>query len=138
MHGTKGSAIVSANSDCGLPSSIHSAQDLSRDSVVWRSTVAPEERNPYQNEWEDFVDAIRDGEPYDELPHGIQASHMCNLGRLAAHTGLEWKAEDALACEQEFAPTVADLTLNSAAPLQVGEDGRYPVPLPGILKDREY
>ncbi|MBW2459940.1 MAG: Gfo/Idh/MocA family oxidoreductase, partial [Deltaproteobacteria bacterium] len=60
MHGTKGSAIVSARSDCGLPSSIHKGQDLSRASTVWKSEVAEHERNPYQNEWEDLVAAIRD------------------------------------------------------------------------------
>src|SRR5690606_36197392 len=37
MHGTKGSAIVSNDGDCGLPSRIHSRQDLSRESLVWRS-----------------------------------------------------------------------------------------------------
>ena len=138
VHGTKGSAVASAHGDCGAPSSIHPGHVINRRTATWRSEVPDDEANPYQNEWEDYVDAIRDGKPYDELPHGIQASHMCNLGRMAAHTGLEWKSEDVLACEHEFAPGVAELHFEAEAPLRKGEDGKYPKPLPGILKDREY
>jgi hypothetical protein len=40
--------------------------------------------------------------------------------------------------EHEFAPNVDQLTMDTPAPLQVGPDGRYPVPQPGILADHEY
>lgn len=138
LHGTKGSAVVSAHGDCGLPSSIHAGHDLGRESLVWRSEVPEGERNPYQNEWEDLIDAIRDDLPYDETERGVEASLVCNMGRMAAHTGREVTFEEALACEHEFAPGVAELTLESPAPLRAGEDGRYPVPRPGHLRDREY
>jgi len=36
-----------------------------------------------------------------------------------------------LNCEQEFGPGIDKLTMNSPAPLQVGPDGKYPVPQPG-------
>lgn len=138
MHGTKGAAIVSANSDCGLPSRIYSRHDFNDNNLVWTSKVAREERNPYQNEWNDMVDAIRDGRPYNEAPHGIEASMVCNMGRMAAHTGREVTYEEMLACEHEFAPGVGDLTLGSASPLVSDANGLYPVPRPGILTDREY
>jgi len=138
MHGTRGSAIVSSNSDCGLPSRIHSSHDLSRDSLVWTSDVPRDQTNPYQNEWEDFVAAIRDGETYNEAKRGIEASVVCNMGRMAAHTGREITFEEMLACEHEFAPGVAELTIDSAAPVTPDATGRYPVPQPGILTDREY
>jgi len=38
----------------------------------------------------------------------------------------------------EFAPDVDKLTNDSPAPLRAGPDGKYPVPQPGVLKDREY
>ena len=38
----------------------------------------------------------------------------------------------------EFAPDADKLTLGGPAPLQLGADGKYPVPEPGIKKDREY
>jgi hypothetical protein len=30
------------------------------------------------------------------------------------------------------------LTLDSPSPLPAGPDGKYPVPMPGLVKDREY
>lgn len=138
MHGTKASAIVSADSDCGLPSSIHSRRDLSRDSAIWRSEVPRDQRNPYQNEWEDLLDAIRDDKPYNEAKRGIEATMVSNMGRMAAHTGREVTLEDMYACTHEFAPGVGELALDSPAPLRADADGRYPVPKPGIVTDREY
>jgi hypothetical protein len=38
----------------------------------------------------------------------------------------------------EFAPDVDRLTMDGPAPLKLGADGKYPVPEPGIKKDREY
>jgi hypothetical protein len=138
MVGTKGSAIVSSNSDCGLPSAVYRDRNFGRDSLVWSSKVAPDEKDPYQNEWNDFVDAIRDGQPYNEAKRGIEASLVCNMGRMAAHTGREVTFQGILDCKHEFAPGVADLAKGSPAPLLADADGRYPVPRPGILTDREY
>jgi hypothetical protein len=42
-----------------------------------------------------------------------------------------------LACEHEFAPEIEKLTLDGPAPLLANADGKYPVPIPGLLK-REY
>jgi hypothetical protein len=43
-----------------------------------------------------------------------------------------------LNCDHEFAPGIDQLTMTSAAPLQAGDNGKYPVPLPGINPSREY
>ena len=137
LHGTKGSAVVSARSDCGLPSSIHPGYDLSRSTATWVSDVPEGERNPYQNEWEALINAIRDDQPFNEVKRGVEASLVCNMGRKAAHIGHEVTFEDMLACDHEFAPGVAELTPDAPAPLQPDADGRYPVPLPGV-KRREY
>ena len=72
------------------------------------------------------------------LLRGIEASLVCNMGRMAAHTGREVTFEDMLECQHEFAPGVAELSMTSEAPLQPDADGRYPVPQPGIVTDREY
>jgi hypothetical protein len=37
-----------------------------------------------------------------------------------------------------MAPDVDKLTMDSPAPLRSNAEGMYPVPQPGILKDREY
>jgi hypothetical protein len=60
------------------------------------------------------------------------------MGRMAAHTGQEITWDDMLNCEHEFAPGLDQLTENSPAPLQADAQGRYPVPQPGIVTNREY
>jgi predicted dehydrogenase len=138
MHGTKGSAIVSANGDCGTPSSIHGRRNLGSDSIVWQSKVPPGQENPYRNEWNDFISAIRDDVAYNEAKRGIEASLVCNMGRMAAHTGREITFQQMLECKHEFAPGIAEFTKDSVAPVVSDATGRYPVPQPGILTDREY
>ena len=41
-------------------------------------------------------------------------------------------------CAHEFAPDVDKLTMDGPAPLQAGPNGKYPMPEPGIKRDREY
>ena len=61
------------------------------------------------------------------------------MGRMAAHTGQVITFDDMLNCKHEFAPDVDKLTLTSAAPLQLDtKTKRYPIPQPGIVRDREY
>ncbi len=138
MHGTKGSAVVSSNGDYGYPSRIYNGHEMNRENLVWTSEVARDERNPYQNEWEDFIDAIRAGRPYNEAKRGIEATLVCNMGRMAAHTGQEITFQSMLDCQHEFAPGVGELALGGPAPLQADANGLYPVPRPGQLTDREY
>ena len=43
-----------------------------------------------------------------------------------------------LNCEHEFAPNVDKLTMDGPAPLVADADGKYPVPMPGLIGKREY
>ncbi len=138
LHGTKGSAIASKSGDCGQPSSIYTGQKPIRADRVWESKVAPGEENPYQNEWNDLVTAIRDDQPYNEVKRGVECSLVTSMGRMAAHTGQIVTFDQMLNCEHEFAPGLDQLTLDSPAPVQAGPDGKYPVPQPGLLGRREY
>jgi predicted dehydrogenase len=138
LHGTKGLAVASKSGDCGMPSSIFKSQNMSRSDMVWQSKVPAGEQDPYQNEWNDLMDAIRNDKPYNEAKRGIEASLVTSMGRMAAHTGQEITFEDMLNCEHEFAPGLDTLTKDSPAPLQADAAGKYPVPQPGIKKTREY
>ena len=82
--------------------------------------------------------AIRNNKPYNEVKRGVEASLVSSMGRMAAHTGQEISYEDNLNSEHEFAPGVDQLTMDSPAPLQAGKDGKYPAPMPGINRKREY
>ncbi len=137
-HGSKGMAIVSRDGDCGVPSSIYSSQAPQRDKLVWQSKLKPIEDPPYDNEWNDLVDAIRNDKPYNEVPRGIQATVTTSMGRMAAHTGQEITYDQMLNHEDVYAPGIENFTMDSPPPVKSDADGKYPVPLPGIIKHHEY
>jgi len=137
-HGSKGMAIVSKSGDCGLPSAIYKGQNPDRANLVWESKVSRGEENPYRNEWIDLVTAIRNDQPYNEAKRGAEGSLVTSMGRMAAHTGRVVTFDEILNSTHEFAPTIANLTADGPAPLTPDAKGRYPVPQPGIVTDREY
>ena len=137
-QGSKGMAIVSKANDCGLPSSTYKGQNPDRENLLWTSKVNPDQQDPYLNEWNDLVEAIRNDKPYNEVKRGVEASLVTSMGRMAAHTGQEITFEEMLNCEHEFAPGVDKLTMDSPPPLKSNFDGKYPIPMPGVVKNREY
>ncbi|MFI5382037.1 MAG: Gfo/Idh/MocA family protein [Tepidisphaerales bacterium] len=132
VHGSKGLAIASRGGDCGGPSATYKGQ--TEQNKIWSST---DNTNPYQNEWDELVDAIRNDKPYNEAKRGIEASVVTSMGRMAAHTGQEITFDAMLNCDHEFAPGLDKLTMDSPAPVLPDADGVYPQPMPG-LKKREY
>ena len=134
-QGTKGAAVISKSGDCGPPSSTYRTHTFDRADLIWRSETAPDERSPYNNEWNDLIDAIRNDKPYNEVKSGVEACVVSNMGRRAAHTGRIVTFDETLQCDQEYAPGVDKFTADSPAPVQADADGRYPVPQPDLLKN---
>lgn len=134
VHGTKGMAIAARANDCGGPSAIFHGQNPTG-KPKWQST---DTSNPYQNEWETLIDAIRHDKPYTEVKRGVEASLTASMGRMAAHTGQQVTFDEMLNCEHEFAPNVDKLSFEGDAPLMPDETGRYPVPRPGLSPKREF
>ena len=137
-QGSKGLAIISKAGDCGTPSSTYRGQNPDRAKLIWTSKVEPDQQNPYQNEWNDLIDAIRDDKPYNEVPYGVQNSVVMSMGRMAAHTGQEITYEQMLNHEQEYAPDLDKMTMDGPAPVMPDANGRYPIPQPGIVTKAEY
>jgi len=137
-HGTKGSAIVSKAGDCGSPSSIFAGQSPESSKKIWESTTPPNESNPYDNEWNALVNAIRHDQPYNEVERGVMASVATSLGRFAAHSGQEITFDAVLNSEDEYAADVAQWTMDSPPPVKSDDNGNYPIPLPGLIGPREY
>ena len=138
LHGTKGVGVASKAGDCGPPSSLYKGSMMTAANLIWESKVGPDEKDPYQNEWNDLMDAIRDDKPYNEVKRGVEASLVTSMGRMAAHTGREITFDEMLNCEHEMAPGLDKLTMDSPAPLIADASGRYPVPQPGVVTTREY
>ncbi len=137
-HGSKGMAVVAKNGDCGLPSSTYKGQNPQRSNMIWTSKVNADETDPYTNEWNDLMSAIRNDKPYNEVKRGVEASLVTSMGRMAAHTGQIITYEEILNSEHELAPDVDKLTMDSPPPILADADGNYPVPMPGMKKHREY
>lgn len=136
VHGTKGSSIFSTAGHVPARSRIFKGQNMVEQDKVW--SFGKGEPNPYQVEWQDLIDAIRNDTPYNEVDRGVKASLVTSMGRMAAHTGQEITYNQMLNCEHEFAPGVDKLKLGGPAPLQKDANGKYPVPMPGLCTDSEY
>lgn len=135
-HGTKGSAIISTASHTPAKSRIYSGQNFVDSDLLW-SAQQPEPY-PYQVEWDDLIAAIREDKPYNEVERGVMASAVTSMGRMAAHTGQEITLDQFMKHDHEFAPELETLTLDSASPLPANEQGKYSIPMPGLVKKREY
>jgi len=135
-HGTKGLGVISTSSHYPGKVRTYRGHKLDNDNLIWR--FPPREPNPYQMEWDDLIAAIREDKPYNEAERGAIASLVTSMGRMAAHTGQTITYDQILNCPHEFAPHVDKLSLNGPAPLTSDAQGRYPVPQPGVITDREY
>ena len=135
LHGTKGCAIASRIGDCGGPSSIYKGFAEDKDNILWKSPN--DRRGPYQNEWDELVDAIINDKPYSEVKRGVEASLTASMGRMAAHTGREVTFEQMLNSDHEFAPGIDKASFDAPPPLVSNAKGMYPLPQPG-MKKREY
>lgn len=135
-HGSKGTAIISTSSHTPGKVRTFKGHNLTKEDQLW--AYPQPEKSPYQLEWDDLINAIREDKPYNEVKRGAEASLVTSMGRMAAHTGQIVTFEDMLNCAHEMAPDVDKFTADSPAPVQVGPDGMYPVPQPGIVTNQEY
>jgi predicted dehydrogenase len=135
-HGTKGSAQISRDGHSPARCRTYKGQNLVSSEMNWH--YAKHEPNPYQLEWDDLVEAIRQDRPYNEVERGAKASLVTAMGRMSCHIGRKVTFDEILESDHEFAPDLEHLTMGSSAPLQAGSDGKYPVPMPGMNKHREY
>jgi predicted dehydrogenase len=135
VRGSKGlGTIESMRGGAGICAT-YAGQKETDSSLLWKSPAVP---SAYQLEWNDLIDAIRQDKPYNETRRGAIASLVTSMGRMAAHTGGVVTYDQILNCDHEFAPEVDQLAVDGPAPLTPNEDGIYPVPMPGIVRKREY
>ena len=140
-HGTKGFASISGPGGHRSQASIHKGQSVDSE-LAWmfgqKNGARPtRETNPYQDEWERLMEAIKNDNPYNEVERGVQASIVTSMGRMAAHTGSEVTYNQMLNSDHVFGPGVENLAMNSQSPLPANADGTYPIPQPG-MKKKEY
>ena len=135
-HGTKGSAIISTASHAPSKARIFKGHNFVKEDLVW--AYPDPEPSPYQLEWDNLIESIRKDRPHNEVERGVKASLVTVMGRMASHTGQEVTYEQALNHEHEMAPNLMELKVGGESPLKANEAGKYPIPLPGLSKKREY
>ena len=135
-HGTKGSGVISIEGHHPAHCRTYSGQKFEKSAI----TCEYPDRDPYpcELESEPLFQAGRRNRPDTEARRGAEASLVTSMGRMAAHTGQVITYDQILNSDHEFAPDLENLVLGGPAPLQPDEDGKYPIPLPGIVKKREY
>lgn len=132
VHGTKKAAQFSGNIHAGTVQ-IYKDQRIARDNVEW---AAPkEELTAWQQQWNDFLDAIRNNKPFNQAKRAAQSNLADIMGRAAVHMGRIITWDEAMASNFQFAPGLDQLTHESEAPLKADAQGRYPVPIPGEWKE---
>jgi len=135
-HGTKGSGVISESGHWPSHARLYKSQNQVEKDLLWQ--FGEEQNNPYQDEWEHLMTAIRKDKPYNEVKRGVEASLVTAMGRMAAHTGKIITREMILNSDHEFAPGVDKLVLGGEAPLKADAKGHYPQPQPGLKTKREY
>ncbi len=136
-HGSKGSAVISMAGHSPGRCQTFKGQKISKEDRIWQWTE-DEEPNPYQMEWDDLIESIVKNKEHNEVERGVMASLVTSMGRVAAHTGQEIKLADYQNSPIEYAPDADKMTPDGPAPVVADANGYYPVPEPGIKKDREY
>jgi len=134
--GAKGSAVISTSGHSPGKVRTYRGHNMIKQNQIW--AFPQPEQSPYDLEWQDLIAAIRQDIPYNEVKRGAEASLVTSMGRMAAHTGQIVTWDEIFHHKHEFAPTVDKLVMDGPAPLQLREDGTYPVPQPGITRTREY
>jgi predicted dehydrogenase len=128
IHGTKCAAQFSGD--------VHAAtvrrfkdQRIDKDSIVW--TPDKDKFSPWQYEWNDFIDSIRNDRPYNEAKRAVYSDLTTLMGRAACHTGQAVTWDEMMKSNFQFCDYLDRLNADSPVPVRAGENGQFPVPIPG-------
>ena len=135
-HGTKGVGVISTAAHTPAKCRIFKGQAMVQENLTW--AFPHPEPNPYQLEWDNLIAAIREDRPYNEVERGVMASAVTSMGRMACHTGQRITLDQFMSLDHEFGPGIDQLTMDSESPLKPLPNGKYPVPMPGLVKETEY
>lgn len=132
VHGTKCAAQFSGSHHLGTVH-IYKDQRCTPDNIAWRAPDEPV--TPWEAEWDDLLDAIRNDKPYNEAKRAAESNIADLMGRAAVHMGQVITWEQMMQSQFQFCPNVDQLTADSLPPIQADAQGRYPVPVPGEWRE---
>jgi predicted dehydrogenase len=127
-HGAKGSAVIMSSLADPKPR-IYRGHKMTRDALVWEYGMG--DNNPYVEEMQLLLDAIRSDKPYNEARRAGEANVAALLGRAAVHTGAYVTWDEVFNSEFQFVEDIDSITFDSPAPIRAGAGGIYAAPVPG-------
>jgi hypothetical protein len=128
-HGSKGSAVIMSSLGDPKPR-IYGSQNMVPAQVVWE--YGQRDINPYVEEWQLLLDAIRQDKPHNEARRAGEADVAALMGRAAVHTGKEVTWDQMMASQFQFVESIDEMGMDTPAPIHAGPDGIYEAPKPGI------
>jgi predicted dehydrogenase len=131
-HGSKGSAVIMSRLGSPKPR-IYKSHNMVPQELSWE--YGQPDCNPYHEEWQVLLDAIRQGKPHNEARRAGEANVAALMGRMAAHTGQYVTWDQALESNFQFVEDIDNMTFDTAAPIHEVPDGIYPAPQPGLSKE---
>ena len=91
-------------------------------------------RDGYQQEHAELVTAIKSGAKLNDGWHGANSTMTAILGRMATHSGKIVTWDEAVNSSERLGPDPDKLALDATPPLTAGDDGLYPVDVPGVYE----
>ena len=128
VHGTKCAAQFSGNIHAPTVR-MYQDQRIEGGSIAWKPER--ERVDPWQAEWNDLLDSIRQDRPHNEARRAAYSTFAAIMGRAAVHSGKIITWDQVTTSNFFFCPNVAALTKDSPAPVQADKNGCYATPVPG-------
>jgi len=132
IHGTKCAAQFSGDIHAAT---VHMYKDqrIERKNLAW--TPEKDRYSPWQYEWNDFIDHIRNDKPHNELKRAVYSDLTTLMGRAACHTGQTVTWDEMMKSNFQFCDYLDELNYDSPPPIKADENGKFSVPMPGKWKE---
>ena len=132
IHGTKCAAQFSGDVHAAT---VHMFRDqrISKDNISW--TPTDDAYSPWQYEWNDFIDSIRQDRPHNECQRAVYSDLTTLMGRAACHTSQEVTWDQMMASRFQFCDYLDTLSFDSPVPVKANDDGQFAVPVAGVWNE---
>ncbi len=132
VHGSKKAGQFSGNVHRATVH-IFNDQRIAGDNIQWSPT--PDTHNPWDYQWIDFIDAIRNDKPFNQAKRAVFADYASLMGRAAAHCNRVVAWDEVVNSKFQFCDYLDALDYDSPAPVTADDNGFFPAPVAGTWKE---
>ncbi len=128
VHGSKKAGQFSGNIHAATVH-IFKDQRIASDNIEWSPT--DDAHSPWDYQWIDFIDAIRNDKPFNQARRAVYADYASLMGRAACHYNRIVTWDEVVDSQFQFCDYLDELDYDSPAPVQADENGFFPAPAAG-------